>query len=178
MYFWVFSPRRWNYFTFKFFCYFLYDKLIIIVTSIMKNYRNFFKRLMLQIRHTTCSIFIFPCIMIMVFNFTNIFITLRLFFLWFIFKFFFTNLPNFCIFIWLMLHFHVAKSLHPLLKIQKTFSYNFYLCMLVFYVFKWWYCRHWKTWRNMSMYFCCRWIGRIIFTSINLFYKNIWDLHR
>ena len=38
---------------------------------------------------------------------------------------------------------------------------------LIFYAYKLKYCRNW--W-NMFAYFCYRWIFRIIFTSINLFY--------
>ena len=34
--------------------------------------------------------------------------------------------------------------------------------MLVFYVSKSRYCRHWKTWWNMFACFCCRWIFRIL----------------
>ena len=44
--------------------------------------------------------------------------------------------------------------------------------MLIFYVFKWLYCRHWKVWWDMFTNFGCEWIFRIIFTSINIFYKT------
>ena len=40
----------------------------------------------------------------------------------------------------------------------------------LFSVFKWWYCRHWKSWWNTFAYFCCGWIFTINLTSINLFY--------
>ena len=48
--------------------------------------------------------------------------------------------------------------------------------MLIFYTSKWRYCRHWKTWWNMFVYFCWRWILSIIFTSTNLVYHTfkIW----
>ena len=40
----------------------------------------------------------------------------------------------------------------------------------IFHSSKWRYCKHWKTWWNIFAYSCCRWIFRIIFTSIRLFY--------
>ena len=80
------------------------------------------------------------CIMIMISNFVIFFICHI-----FIFKFLFTNTTDFYIFTW-------------------------FLQLLIFYACKWWYCRHQKTWWNMFAYFCCEWIFRIIFTSINLFY--------
>ena len=62
--------------------------------------------------------------------------------------------------------------MHAFLRIYKTFPYNLSLCIiiLVFYAPKWRYCRHWKNWWNMLVYFWFRWNFRIIFTSINLFY--------
>ena len=58
-------------------------------------------------------------------------------------------------------------------------SQNFFITSLPLYI-SWYfsmllkkYCRHWKTWWNMFTYFWCKWIFRIIFTSINLFYSTL-----
>ena len=45
--------------------------------------------------------------------------------------------------------------------------------MLIFYASKIIYCRHWKTWWTMFPYFWCRWIFKIIFTTIKLFYYTL-----
>ena len=88
------------------------------------------------------------------------------------------------------MHFHVIPA--ALLSITSfffLFKINFLHCvlsygftnlfhatfmsmyiMLIFYVFRWRYCRHEKTNWNMLTDFCCRWIFRIIFTSITFFY--------
>ena len=60
------------------------------------------------------------------------------------------------------------------LRIHKTFSCNLYLYIhhvLIFYASNWRCCRNWKTWWNVLAYFCCKWIFRIIFASINLYYS-------
>ena len=51
---------------------------------------------------------------------------------------------------------------------QRNVSCNLYLfheslyrIMLIFYPFKWRYCRHWNTCWNVLTYFCCRWIFRL-----------------
>ena len=54
-------------------------------------------------------------------------------------------------------------------KFFHTISISVYT-MLILYASKWRYCRHWKTWRNMFVYFSCGWVFRIVFTLINLFY--------
>ena len=45
--------------------------------------------------------------------------------------------------------------------------------MLIFFAFKRRYRRHWITWWNMFTYFWCKWIFRIIFTYISLFYYTL-----
>ena len=44
--------------------------------------------------------------------------------------------------------------------------------ILICYVFKCLYCKAWKTWWNIFVYFSCRWFFKIIFTFINLFYHR------
>ena len=104
----------------------------------------------------------------------------------FIFKFFFTNFSsqNFCLFIWpllficnfifffLKLIIFIARSLKDSQNFHTIFTSKY--IMLIFYIFKWWYCRHWKTcphgnktswWRRnyISLYFpatsqvCLKW---------------------
>ena len=53
------------------------------------------------------------------------------------------------------LFFELIPLLCALLRICKTFSCNLCLCIdiLIFYGFKWQYCRHWKTWWNIFTYF-------------------------
>ena len=66
---------------------------------------------------------------------------------------------------------NLLSSLPALLKIHKSFSYNFYLYIsCFFYAFILSYYRHWKTLWNMFTNFFYEWIFRIIFTSISLFY--------
>ena len=96
LYFSVFSPKQVN----CFFKLFFYDKMIIIVRSIMKNYRNFFRYTIFQITYGIHSTSIFPYIMTMISNFTIFFISQI-----FILKFFFTNITDFCIPIWFLLLF-------------------------------------------------------------------------
>ena len=48
---------------FKFFCWSFYDKMIIIVRSIVKNYLNFLKYTKILITYAMSSTFIFSCIM-------------------------------------------------------------------------------------------------------------------
>ena len=57
--------------------------MIIIVWSIMKNYKNFLRHTIFQITYAMCSTSIFSCIMTMISNFTIFFI-----FQIFVFKFF------------------------------------------------------------------------------------------
>ena len=81
-----------------------------------------------------CSTSIFPCIMTMICNFTIYFI-----FQIFIFKFFFANTTDFCIFMNLAALLIITSfffflenllfSLRDLLRIHKTFPCNLYLCI-------------------------------------------------
>ena len=76
----------------KFSCYFLYDKMIIIVWSIAKNHRNSFWHTIFQMTYTMHNILLFTCIMIMISNSIISFI-----FSTFIFMVFFTNISDFCV---------------------------------------------------------------------------------
>ena len=66
--------------------------MIIKVRSIMKTYRNFSRQPTFGIIYAMRSASIFPCIMTMISIFTMFFI-----FHIFMFKFFFTNITDFCI---------------------------------------------------------------------------------
>ena len=87
MYFSAFSPKQVNCFLNS--SAIFYDKIIIIVRSIMKNSRNFSK-------YSSTSIF--PCLMTMLSNFTIFFI-----FQIFIFKCFFYKYNRF-------VHFHMVPA--------------------------------------------------------------------
>ena len=107
-----------------------------------------------------CSTSIFSCVMTMISNFRIFF-----FFQIFIFKFFFTNIIDFCIFIW-FLCFFINNFIFFLLKLiifivcslknsQNFFmqSLPLYTSCLFSYASKEKYCRHWKVWWNMFAYF-------------------------
>ena len=82
------------------------------------------------------------------------------------------------------LHFHmVSASLLFIISFFFFFKFIFITCslkdsknlsiesfllhiILIFYSFKWRYCRRWKTWWNLFTYFCSRWMFGIIFISI------------
>ena len=55
---------------FKIFFSFFYDQMIIIVRSIMKSYGYLFKYTTFETGYAMRSIYIFPCIMAMISNFT------------------------------------------------------------------------------------------------------------
>ena len=138
-----------------------------------------------QITYAMGGTTIFPCIMAMISNFT-IFLMFHIF----IFKFFFTNIADFtffycswCYFINQIIFFILELIITIVCYVkdsQKFFMQSFPVYIMyissyvyiifIFYIFKWRYCRHWKTWWNMFFYFCCEWTFRIIFTSISLFY--------
>ena len=91
IYFLVYSPEKVNWLL-NSSASFFYDKMIIIIRSIMKNYRNVFRYTVFQITYTMQSMFIIPCIMTMITSFM-IFVIFQII----IFKFLWTNITNFCI---------------------------------------------------------------------------------
>ena len=122
-----------------------------------------------------------------------------IFFAWsiFIFKRFSTNIKDFCIFIWFICIF-ICSFINNF--ISFLFKINYLYCMLslwftkyfhtiftsvhiIFHVFKWQYCRHYRIWWNIFTYF---WTIKIIFTFIYYFNQrfeiyinnNRWSLIR
>ena len=93
MYFSVFCPKRLNCPSNSSASSFMRIVMVIVTRSIMKNYKNFFSYTIHSIAHAMRSTSIFRCIMIMVPDIATFFI-----FSLFIFKFFFSNIANFCIF--------------------------------------------------------------------------------
>ena len=118
-----------------------------------------------------------PCIMKMISNFTIFFV-----FQIFIFKFFFTNVTlefsygSSCSFFnnFIFFFLKLIKFIACFLKDSQNFFMQPVLYIhhvVIFYASNWRCCRNWKTWWNVLAYFCCKWIFRIIFASINLYYS-------
>ena len=76
------------------------NTMIVIVRSIIKNCRNFFRYTIFWIIYAISSTYILPYIMTVISNFMIFFI-----FHVVIIKFFVTNITNFCTFIWFLLLF-------------------------------------------------------------------------
>ena len=85
MYFSVFSPKQ--VFFFRFFCWFFYDKMIIMFTSIMKNYKNFFRFTIFQITYAMCSTSLFLYITTMISNVRIFFYLSNIYFKIFLYKY-------------------------------------------------------------------------------------------
>ena len=139
--------------------------MIIIVWSIAKNHRNFFWHTIFQMTYTMDNILLFTCIMIMISKSTISFI-----FSTFIFILFFTNISDFCIsygsfcsflnnftVFFLKLIGVIACFLYTRCLLSMSLNYNI---------------GDRKTWRKMFAYFHCRWLLRIIFISIHIFYQR------
>ena len=132
----------------------------------------------------------FTCIITMVFNFTIVFIISV-----FMFKPFFANMTVNLIKIWFVLlvclwypflFFNVsylqcvlpygfAKLFMQFSPLYTScfFSMSFVYIMLIFYVIKCPYRRHWMPTGNMFTYFCCYWFFRIIFRSFYFFNQRL-----
>ena len=124
------------------------------------------------------STFIFPCITTMISN--DNFCLPHIYFQFFLYKFYrFLHLhmipaallliPSFFFFLNRLSLILIACSPKNL---QNFFmqSLRLYTSCLFSMLFKWQYCRPWKTWWNILAWFCCRWIFRIVVISINSFY--------
>ena len=111
--------------------------MIIIITSISKNNRDFFRYNILQITYAMSSTSLFLSIMATAPKVTIFFI-----FSMFIFNFFFFKCNSILDFYMIFVYRVFITFFFSLkLKIHKTFSYSFYL-ILIFHALKWWYCRH------------------------------------
>ena len=106
---------------------------MIIIRSMMKNYRNFFRYTIFQITYAMRSTSLLSFEMTMISNFTVFFI-----FKIFIFKFFFTNITDLCIFIWFLCSF-VNNFIFFFLKLvifiacSLKYSQNFFIQYLPLY---------------------------------------------
>ena len=76
------------------------------------------------------------------------------------------------IFFFLKLVIFIVCSISVSQNFFKQSLYSIYI-MLIFYAFKWWYCRHWKTWWIMFTYLYWEWIFRIMFYINQSFLLNI-----
>ena len=152
--------------------------MIIIVRSIMKSYENVFRYTIFQITYDICSTPLYSFIWWQPFLILLYFLSLKYLFsnfsLWIkqIFAFSYDSccsfVNNFIFFLFKVNFLHCVLSYGFTNLFHATFL-SMYI-MLIFYVFRWRYCRHEKTSWNMLADFCCRWIFRIIFTSITFFY--------
>ena len=168
MFFSVFSPKQVIGFL-KFLCQLFYDKVIIIVKSIMKNYKKVFRHTIFSIKYAMHSTTIFPCIMTMISNFTIFLISQTS-----IFKFFLQISNDSCcsfvnnfIFFFLKLIIFIACSLKDsqhffiqLLPLYASCLFSMFLNEDIVDIEKP---------DGIGLLTCCGWIFRIIFTSINLF---------
>ena len=120
----------------------------------------------LKFKLQMCFTFIFTCIMAMVYNFSKIFIISKLLHKCNIVL----HLDVILVLLLLILTFSSFQnqlffSGFPF-KIHKTFSYNLFHDMFVFYVIKCPNLWRWTITGNMLTYFCCWRIFLIICTSI------------
>ena len=93
--------------------------MIIIVRSIMKNYKHFFRCTILLITYSMCSTSLCPCIMIVVPNFT--FFVLAFSFSIFIFNFFYKYNSFF--------YFHIISAVLFSTTLFFLFKINYLLCV-------------------------------------------------
>ena len=168
MFFSVFSPKNVIGFL-KFLCQLFYDKVIIMIKSIMKNYKKVFRHTIFSIKYAMHSTTIFPCIMTMISNFT-----IFLIFQTSIFKFFLQISNDSCccfvnnfIFFFLKLIIFIACSFKDsqhffiqLLPLYASCLFSMLLNVDIVDIEKP---------DGIGLLICCGWIFRIIFTSINLF---------
>ena len=86
MYFSVVYPKQSNCFLNSSANSFM-DKMVIIVRSIMKNYRNFFRYTIIWITYTIRTTSIFSCIMTKISNFFILFYLSKVYFQCFLYKY-------------------------------------------------------------------------------------------
>ena len=139
--------------------------MIIIVRSILISYMNFLSTLVLNYICYVQLLYVTP------YNNNNLLNICYQIFPYKYNRFFHFNIIPAALLL-IASFFNQLYLLRAVLKTHETFSCNLYLYIhhAFFYVFKWWYCRHWKTWWNIFSYFCCEWTFRIIFIFIDLLY--------